>query len=150
MPSYGRYRDPFFQNGPRGGSELHLLIHLRLSQSTYPKEIEIPLLLLPPPSYSYSFPPSHLPPPPAYHQSIEAFACHSSPFTMVRVFIKGGVWKNSEDEILKAAVMKYGKQQWARVASLLNRKSARQCKVRLASFVMFGVERQERPLTCGC
>ena len=25
---------------------------------------------------------------------------------MVRVFIKGGVWKNSEDEILKAAVQK--------------------------------------------
>lgn len=23
-------------------------------------------------------------------------------------FIKGGIWKNSEDEILKAAVMKYG------------------------------------------
>jgi hypothetical protein len=39
---------------------------------------------------------------------------------MVCVCIKGGVWKNSEDEILKAAVMKYGKQQWARVASLLN------------------------------
>lgn len=49
---------------------------------------------------------------------------------MVRVFIKGGVWKNSEDEILKAAVQKYGKQQWARVASLLNRKSAKQCKAR--------------------
>ncbi|KAL7484764.1 hypothetical protein ACHAW6_010386 [Cyclotella cf. meneghiniana] len=49
---------------------------------------------------------------------------------MVRVFIKGGTWKNSEDEILKAAVMKYGKQQWARVASLLNRKSAKQCKAR--------------------
>lgn len=49
---------------------------------------------------------------------------------MVRVFLKGGVWKNSEDEILKAAVMKYGKQQWARVASLLNRKSAKQCKAR--------------------
>jgi len=49
---------------------------------------------------------------------------------MVRVFIKGGIWKNSEDEILKAAVMKYGKQQWARVASLLNRKSAKQCKAR--------------------
>eukprot|EP00980_Cylindrotheca_fusiformis_P011792 scaffold2816_cov121-Cylindrotheca_fusiformis.AAC.8 len=42
----------------------------------------------------------------------------------------GGVWKNSEDEILKAAVQKYGKQQWARVASLLNRKSAKQCKAR--------------------
>jgi pre-mRNA-splicing factor CDC5/CEF1 len=49
---------------------------------------------------------------------------------MVKVFLKGGVWKNSEDEILKAAVMKYGKQQWARVASLLNRKSAKQCKAR--------------------
>lgn len=44
--------------------------------------------------------------------------------------IKGGVWKNTEDEILKAAVMKYGKNQWARVASLLSRKSAKQCKAR--------------------
>ena len=44
--------------------------------------------------------------------------------------MKGGVWKNSEDEILKAAVMKYGKQNWARVASLLNRKSAKQAKAR--------------------
>ncbi len=49
---------------------------------------------------------------------------------MVRVFTKGGVWKNSEDEILKVAVMKYGKQNWARCASLLNRKSAKQCKAR--------------------
>mgnify|MGYP000144137212 CR=1 FL=1 len=44
--------------------------------------------------------------------------------------IKGGVWKNTEDEILKAAVMKYGKNQWARIASLLTRKSAKQCKAR--------------------
>jgi len=49
---------------------------------------------------------------------------------MVRAFLKGGVWKNSEDEILKAAVQKYGKQQWARVASLLNRKTAKQAKAR--------------------
>jgi pre-mRNA-splicing factor CDC5/CEF1 len=49
---------------------------------------------------------------------------------MVRVFLKGGVWKNSEDEVLKAAVQKYGKQQWARVASLLNRKTAKQAKAR--------------------
>ena len=49
---------------------------------------------------------------------------------MVRIMIKGGVWKNTEDEVLKAAVMKYGKNQWARVASLLNRKSAKQCKAR--------------------
>eukprot|EP00003_Mantamonas_plastica_P026421 TRINITY_DN5401_c0_g1_i5.p1 TRINITY_DN5401_c0_g1~~TRINITY_DN5401_c0_g1_i5.p1 ORF type:complete len:488 (-),score=116.25 TRINITY_DN5401_c0_g1_i5:83-1546(-) len=49
---------------------------------------------------------------------------------MPRVFIQGGVWKNTEDEILKAAVMKYGKNQWARISSLLVRKSAKQCKAR--------------------
>lgn len=48
----------------------------------------------------------------------------------MRIVVKGGVWKNTEDEILKAAVMKYGKNNWARVASLLNRKSAKQCKAR--------------------
>jgi len=37
---------------------------------------------------------------------------------MVRVFLKGGVWKNSEDEILKAAIQKYGKQ-----VSLMARRS---------------------------
>ena len=35
-----------------------------------------------------------------------------------------------QDEILKAAVMKYGKNQWARIASLLHRKSSKQCKAR--------------------
>merc|ERR1711991_738445 len=49
---------------------------------------------------------------------------------MPRVLIKGGVWKNTEDEILKAAVMKYGPNQWARCSSLLVRKSAAQCKAR--------------------
>eukprot|EP00457_Paulinella_chromatophora_P002007 gb/GEZN01002010.1/.p1 GENE.gb/GEZN01002010.1/~~gb/GEZN01002010.1/.p1 ORF type:complete len:798 (+),score=178.29 gb/GEZN01002010.1/:59-2452(+) len=49
---------------------------------------------------------------------------------MVRIVIKGGVWKNTEDEILKAAVMKYGKNQWARISSLLVRKSSKQCKQR--------------------
>ena len=44
--------------------------------------------------------------------------------------MRGGVWKNSEDEILKAAVMKYGINNWARVASLMVRKSSRQCKAR--------------------
>lgn len=48
----------------------------------------------------------------------------------VRVIRKGGIWKNTEDEILKAAVMKYGKNQWARIASLLSRKTAKQCKAR--------------------
>jgi pre-mRNA-splicing factor CDC5/CEF1 len=30
----------------------------------------------------------------------------------MRIIVKGGVWRNTEDEILKAAVMKYGKNQW--------------------------------------
>ena len=42
--------------------------------------------------------------------------------------LQGGVWKNTEDEILKAGVMKYGKNQWARISSLLVRKSPKQCK----------------------
>ncbi|AYO43972.1 Pre-mRNA-splicing factor CEF1 [Malassezia restricta CBS 7877] len=48
---------------------------------------------------------------------------------MVRV-VKGGVWKNTEDEILKAAVSKYGMNQWARISSLLVRKTPKQCKAR--------------------
>ncbi|KAF9089832.1 Pre-mRNA-splicing factor cef1 [Mortierella sp. GBA35] len=48
----------------------------------------------------------------------------------MRIIIKGGVWKNTEDEILKAAVSKYGKNQWARISSLLVRKTASQCKAR--------------------
>lgn len=48
----------------------------------------------------------------------------------MRYLMKGGYWKNSEDEMLKAAVMKYGLNQWARIASLLARKSAKQCKAR--------------------
>jgi len=49
---------------------------------------------------------------------------------MPKIFLKGGVWKNTEDEILKAAVMKYGKNQWSRIASLLHKKSSKQCKAR--------------------
>ncbi|XP_024541808.1 cell division cycle 5-like protein, partial [Selaginella moellendorffii] len=48
----------------------------------------------------------------------------------MRIMIKGGVWKNTEDEILKVAVMKYAKNQWPRISSLLARKSAKQCKAR--------------------
>ncbi|KAI8384695.1 pre-mRNA splicing factor component-domain-containing protein [Radiomyces spectabilis] len=48
----------------------------------------------------------------------------------MRPLIKGGIWKNTEDEILKAAVSKYGKNQWARISSLLVRKSPKQCKAR--------------------
>ena len=48
----------------------------------------------------------------------------------MRFTVKGGIWKNTEDEILKAAVMKYGLNQWSRISSLLVRKSAKECKAR--------------------
>ncbi|CAH1425608.1 unnamed protein product [Lactuca virosa] len=48
----------------------------------------------------------------------------------MRISIKRGVWTNTEDEILKSAVMKYGKNEWGRTSSLLVRKSAKQCKAR--------------------
>ena len=49
---------------------------------------------------------------------------------MMRYHAKGGIWNNSEDEILKASVMKYGLNQWSRISSLLVRKSPKQCKER--------------------
>ncbi|KAJ1929316.1 Pre-mRNA-splicing factor cef1 [Tieghemiomyces parasiticus] len=61
----------------------------------------------------------------------------------MRVFIKGGVWKNTEDEILKAAVMKYGKNQWSRVSSLLGRKSAKQCKARWYEWLDPSIKKME-------
>ena len=60
---------------------------------------------------------------------------------MVRYIIKGGLWKNSEDEILKAAVMKYGLNQWSRISSLLVRKSARQCKERWYEWLDPGIKK---------
>nr|POE74049.1 pre-mrna-splicing factor cef1 [Quercus suber] len=57
--------------------------------------------------------------------------------------VKGGVWTNIEDEILKAAVSKYGLNQWARVASLLARKTAKQCKARWAEWLDPGIRKIE-------
>ncbi|KAF6779898.1 hypothetical protein AHF37_00580 [Paragonimus kellicotti] len=62
---------------------------------------------------------------------------------MPRINIKGGVWRNTEDEILKAAVMKYGKNQWARIASLLHRKAAKQCKARWYEWLDPSVKKTE-------
>ncbi|KAL3315402.1 CDC5 cell division cycle 5-like protein [Cichlidogyrus casuarinus] len=62
---------------------------------------------------------------------------------MGRINIKGGLWRNTEDEILKAAVMKYGKNQWARIASLLHRKSAKQCKARWYEWLDPSVKKTE-------
>eukprot|EP01080_Neovahlkampfia_damariscottae_P003111 gene3111-5281_t len=61
----------------------------------------------------------------------------------MRVLVKGGPWKNTEDEVLKAAVMKYGKNQWARVASLLNRKSPKQCKARWYDWIDPSIKKTE-------
>lgn len=61
----------------------------------------------------------------------------------MRIMIKGGVWKNTEDEILKAAVMKYGKNQWARISSLLVRKSAKQCKARWSEWLDPSIKKTE-------
>ncbi|EDP42472.1 hypothetical protein MGL_3230 [Malassezia globosa CBS 7966] len=41
-----------------------------------------------------------------------------------------GLSSLTEDEILKAAVSKYGMNQWARISSLLVRKTPKQCKAR--------------------
>mmetsp|Transcript_66749 Transcript_66749/g.118094 ORF Transcript_66749/g.118094 Transcript_66749/m.118094 type:complete len:797 (-) Transcript_66749:68-2458(-) len=61
----------------------------------------------------------------------------------MRILIKGGVWKNSEDEVLKAAVMKYGLNNWSRVASLLARKSPKQCKSRWYEWLDPSVKKTE-------
>ncbi|KAF2789963.1 hypothetical protein K505DRAFT_377866 [Melanomma pulvis-pyrius CBS 109.77] len=46
------------------------------------------------------------------------------------VVTKTGSWSNVEDEVLKAAISKYGLNQWARCASLIAKKTAKQCKAR--------------------
>ncbi|KAH6829406.1 cell division cycle 5 [Perilla frutescens var. hirtella] len=48
----------------------------------------------------------------------------------MRMMSNGGLWSSLEDEVLKAAVMKYGKNEWGRISSLLHRKSDKQCKAR--------------------
>ena len=57
--------------------------------------------------------------------------------------VKGGFWKNTEDEILKVGVMKYGKNQWARISSLLVRKTAKQCKARWHEWIDPSVKKIE-------
>lgn len=46
------------------------------------------------------------------------------------IYVRGGLWTNIEDQILKAAVQKYGVHQWSKIASLLQKKNARQCEIR--------------------
>ncbi|KAF1743711.1 hypothetical protein MXB_3466, partial [Myxobolus squamalis] len=50
---------------------------------------------------------------------------------------------NPRDEILKVAVMKYGKNQWSRIASLLHKKTAKQCKSRWYEWLDPGIKKTE-------
>lgn len=50
-------------------------------------------------------------------------------------YIKGGTWSNVEDEVLKAGIAKYGLNQWGRVSTLLNNKTAKQCKSRWKEYL---------------
>ena len=61
----------------------------------------------------------------------------------MKSMVKGGIWKNSEDEILKAAVMKYGLNHWSRIASLLVRKTPSQCKTRWYEWLDPSVKKTE-------
>lgn len=62
---------------------------------------------------------------------------------MPPLYVKGGVWTNVEDEILKAAVSKYGLNQWSRVASLLTKKSAKQAKARWNEWLNPSIDKSE-------
>lgn len=65
-------------------------------------------------------------------------------FTQINIFpFIGGVWTNVEDEILKVAVMKYGQNQWARISSLLVRKSPKQCKARWCEWLDPSIKKVE-------
>ncbi|MDP2439441.1 MAG: Myb-like DNA-binding domain-containing protein [archaeon] len=62
---------------------------------------------------------------------------------MGKITAKGGQWTNAEDEILKAAVTKFGFHQWGRVASLLGRKSAKQAKARWQEWLDPSIKKTE-------
>ena len=53
----------------------------------------------------------------------------------MKLYIRGGPWTNVEDQVLLAAYMKYGGNQWLRIASLLPRKSPSQVKARWEEYL---------------
>jgi pre-mRNA-splicing factor CDC5/CEF1 len=57
--------------------------------------------------------------------------------SFMRIVLKGGLWKSTEDEILKAAVMKYGIYEWQRISSLLPRKTTAQVKSRWFDYLQY-------------
>lgn len=61
----------------------------------------------------------------------------------MRVQYRGGLWTNAEDEVVKAAIAKYGRNQWSRIASLLPRKSAKQVKARWCEWLSPDIRKTE-------
>ncbi|KAH7834673.1 hypothetical protein Vadar_018438 [Vaccinium darrowii] len=61
----------------------------------------------------------------------------------MRISNGGGAWRNTEDEVLKAGVMKYGKNEWDRVSTLVPRMSAKQCKARWSEWIDPGINKTE-------
>merc|ERR1712137_800285 len=62
---------------------------------------------------------------------------------MGMIVLKKALWKNSEDQILKAAVMKYGLNQWDRISSLLLSRSSKECKNRWYSWLNPRIKKTE-------
>ncbi|KAF1939557.1 hypothetical protein EJ02DRAFT_381625 [Clathrospora elynae] len=59
------------------------------------------------------------------------------------VVTKVGQWSNVEDEVLKAAISKYGLNQWSRVASLLSKKTSKACKARWQNWLDPSIKKTE-------
>lgn len=53
----------------------------------------------------------------------------------LKYMLKTNQWRNVEDEVLKAVVMKYGLNQWDRIASLFPKKTTKQIKARWDEFL---------------
>jgi pre-mRNA-splicing factor CDC5/CEF1 len=53
----------------------------------------------------------------------------------MKIYIRGGAWSNVEDQVLLAAYMKYGGNEWRRIASLLPKKSVSQVKARWEEYL---------------
>ncbi|KPI86595.1 hypothetical protein ABL78_4324 [Leptomonas seymouri] len=54
---------------------------------------------------------------------------------MSRLHFKGGPWTNAEDQVMKAALAQYGLRDWERVASMLTKKTAAQCRERWENYL---------------
>lgn len=75
--------------------------------------------------------------------SLRASPYHLQLIMAPPIYVKGGVWTNVEDQILRAAVSKYGLTQWSRVASLLPKKTAKQAKARWNEYLNPIINRSE-------